>query len=165
MKKFSKFYFILLLATLISFTACSETISKESVEASLQYAESAIENDNAEDAVKYVKQYADSAIFDELSIDQLGRLSMIVMRISDDIDQAANVTLATDIFDHLYKVNADSATAFYNSIEPDRMQFVETMRHNSVARRTPMDISSIPEDEYFDIDSLIMIDSLKLIEQ
>lgn len=160
MKKIFFFYFLLLVAA-----ACSSPVSQESAEESLQYAEALLERGDNAAAIDAVASLADTASFSRLSIEQLGRLSMIFMQVSENIDQATNVGSATDIYDYVYRVNADSAAMFYDSIEPAQMQFVETMRHSSVARRAPMDISSIPSDTYIEVDSLIGVDSLEIKDQ
>ena len=158
MKKLFKFLILALGALMLSLTACSSPISQESVEESMQYAEALIEKGDWSAALECVKQITDTATFAQLNVSQLGRLSMIYMQLSEEVDQAVNLGIATDIFDYVYQVNADSAAAFYNSVEPVQMQFVESMQHSSVARKAPMDISSIPVDTYIDEDTLVFID-------
>ena len=149
---------------LLLLVGCSSPVSQESVEVSLLYAEASIDNGNPDEALESVEQYADSVLFDQLTVAQLCRLSMVFMQVSDKIDQATNVERATDIYDYVNMMSADSAAVFYDSVEPMQMQFVEAMRHNSVARRAPMDVSSIPADMFFETDSLGYIDTLAVVE-
>ena len=160
MKKIFQFQILSFAALMLSMVACTAPVTQESVDESLQYAEALLERGSFEAALDGVKSIADSAKFEKLTITQLGRLSMIYMQVSENMDQASNLVVATDIFDYAYRVNADSAAMFYGSVEPDQMQYVETMRHSSASRRMPMDVTSIPEDIYIECDSLYLIEQL-----
>ncbi len=135
-----------------AFAACSGNMSPESIEETLRQAESAIAKGDMTVASSVAANIADSTSVGNMSVSQIGRLSMVYMQLADSIDQSANTETATDLYDRAFRVNADSARQFYNSIEPEHMQFVETMTGNSIARRNPIDINSLPADSDFNDD-------------
>lgn len=136
-------------AVILIASACSGNSMSENIEETLRTAESAIAKGDMTVAQSVARNISDSASLNQMSVTQLGRLSMIFMQLADSLDQSANTETATDIYDRAFRTNADSADLFYNAIEPERMQFVETMTGNSAARRNPMDMSAVLPDSDF----------------
>lgn len=141
--------------TLLAAASCNGPASVESIEESLRNAENAIAKGDMKVAQSVASNISDSLTLDRMSVTQLGRLSMIFMQVADSLEQSANTETATDIYDRAFRTDADSARDFYNTIEPERMQFVETLTASSAARRNPFDISAVAPDsgsheEFFD---------------
>lgn len=130
-------------------SSCNGPVSLESIEESLRSAESAIAKGDMKVAQSVACNISDSLTLDRMSVNQLGRLSMVFMQVADSLEQSANTETATDIYDRAFRTDADSARNFYNSIEPERMQFVETLTASSASRRNPFDISAVVPDSGF----------------
>ena len=77
---------------------------------------------------------------------QLARLSMVYVQVADSLDQEGNTNRAADFYDMAYKANSDSAEAYYRSVEPSRLQYVETLANHSANRANPVDISNLPDE-------------------
>lgn len=135
--------------TLLAAASCNGPVSVESIEESLRNAENAIAKGDMKVAQSVASNISDSLTLDRMSVTQLGRLSMIFMQVADSLEQSANTETATDIYDRAFRTDADSARDFYNTIEPERMQFVETLTASSAARRNPFDISAVAPDSGF----------------
>ena len=64
----------------------------------------------------------------DLSANQLARLSIIYMQMADSIDREDSVGQATQCYKQAYDANSDSATAFYLSLNPDKMRYAVMLK-------------------------------------
>lgn len=147
MKLLKKPLFFAAVALAAILTACQFKASVESVEAMLREAEDAVavgDMTAAQSVASYITN--DPALPEQMSTTQLARLSMIYMQVADSLDQETNTSRAADLYDMAYKSNSDSADAFYRSVEPARMQYVETLSNHSANRANPVDITTVPDE-------------------
>ena len=149
-----------ILATLMALViSCSGNRSVESLEESIRQAERAV----AKGEMTAAKSVSDKILGEEnlsrLSPSQIGRLSMVYMQIADSLDQPANTDTAADLYERAYKINADSAETFYQTIGPERLQYVAALSARSAHRNNPVDMANIPDEESAtdSIDSLFNI--------
>ena len=84
-------------------------MSPESIEETLRQAESAIAKGDMTVASSVAANIADSTSVGNMSVSQIGRLSMVYMQLADSIDQSANTETATDLYDRAFRVNADTS--------------------------------------------------------
>lgn len=140
----------------IAAVACGRgSLSAESIEESLREAEDAIaagDMVSAQSAASYL--FDDSATCRKLTATQLARLSMVYVMLADSVDQETNTNRAADLYDLSLKTNADSAREFYQSVNPEHLQYVETMSNHSANRAHPVDISNLPDESEEEIHSL-----------
>lgn len=84
-----------------------------------------------------------------LSINELGRLSMIYMKLSDLSDEGESVANATHCFREAFKLNADSARMFYSSVSVDEEKYVVMLSAIVRAIEQP-ELMKIDDYEYGD---------------
>ncbi|MBD5422036.1 MAG: hypothetical protein HDR49_03270 [Bacteroides sp.] len=147
MKLFTKTLFAAALAAVATLAACSMKASVESIESSLREAEDAVavgDMASAESVASYLTN--DPALPGAMTSVQLARLSMVYVQVADSLDQEGNTNRAADFYDMAYKANSDSAEAYYRSVEPSRLQYVETLANHSANRANPVDISNLPDE-------------------
>lgn len=127
--------------------ACSGN-SAESVEEMLREAEMAVANGDMTAAKSVASHLSDDPNLKSLSATQAARLSMVYMQMAETLDKEdnANTDRATDLYDTAFKINADSASAYYSSVEPEMLQYVETLSARSAHRNNPVDMSRIPDE-------------------
>lgn len=135
----------LILTSLFLAMACGSGAS--SFEDSLRQAEAAVASGDMSAAQSATEHLVGDENLSQLSATQLARLSMVYMQMADSIDQGDITDRATDLYDRAYKANADSADFYYQSIEPDRMQYVALLTTRSAARRHPIDMSNMPNEQ------------------
>lgn len=82
-----------------------------------------------------------------LGVTELCRLSMVYMRLSDVADVDYNTASATRCYRTAMRLNADSASAFYDAVPLDEARHVEIMSRID-------QILSAPRDIYIDDDSI-----------
>lgn len=128
-------------------SACSGN-SAENIEQMLREAESAVAKGDMTAARSVAANLTDDPNMKSLSATQAARLSMVYMQIAEtlDKDDNANTDRATDLYDTAFKINADSASAYYSSVEPEMLQYVETLSARSAHRNNPVDMSRIPDE-------------------
>lgn len=136
--------------------ACSHgTLSSESIEQSIREAEAAViagDMTAAQSAASFFTN--DTLSHKNMSATQMARLSMVYMMLADSLDQEGNTNRAADLFDMAYKTNSDSARTFYQGVNHEQMQYVETLSNHSANRAHPVDISKLPDEAEADSISL-----------
>lgn len=143
MKHYGLKLFVFSLAVVLA-SACSGTMSRESVEETIYQAEKAVARGDmaaARNVVSYVA--VDTSI---LTATQMARLSMVYMQMADSLEQETNTNIAVDFYDMAFRTDADSASLFYRCIEPERLQYVETLSNHSANRANPIDMANLPDE-------------------
>ena len=152
----------LLLLSLLTLllNACSRQLSPEAIEESLRQAEIALAEGDMVAARSVLSNLSiDSSANCNMTAAQLARLSMVYMQLADSADQELNTNQAADLYDMAYKSNAHSADSFYRNVDPEHLQYVETLSNHSANRSNPVDISNLP-DEMDSLDYHHMNDSI-----
>lgn len=108
-------------------TACSSgSQSQADLEDLLRQAEGAA----AYGDMRVAKSVATNLIGDEnlsqLSAKQLGRLSLVYMQLADSDE--TNAVTAADLYKRAFTANADSATAYYQGVDPEKLGYVSAMQ-------------------------------------
>ena len=88
-----------------------------------------------------------------LSISDLGRLSMIYMKLSDMTDEGESVANATHCFREAFKLNPDSARLFYSNVSVDEEKYVVML---SAIVRTTEQPGLLKLDDYEYTDSTFL---------
>lgn len=143
---------ILAVAVTLIVAACNHgTLSSESIEQSIREAEAAViagDMTAAQSAASVLT--GDSLTNKNMSATQMARLSMVYMMLADSLDQESNTNRAADLFDMAFKTDSDSAKAFYQGVNHEQMQYVETLSNHSANRANPVDISNLPDESEAD---------------
>lgn len=113
------------LAIAAALTGCS---GSSSVADELRQAEDAIAFGDMETAQSVAQKVIGKSNLSDLPASQLARLSMVYMHIADSADRENNVAQAADLCRMAYKVNADSAAAYYSSVDPEQYPYVDMLR-------------------------------------
>lgn len=143
MKRYGLQLFILSLTVVLA-AACSGAMSRESVEETIYQAETAVAMGDmaaAQNAVSYIT--VDTNL---LTATQMARLSMVYMQMADSLEQETNTNIAVDFYDMAFRTDTDSASLFYRGIEPERLQYVETLSNHSANRANPIDMANLPDE-------------------
>lgn len=75
-----------------------------------------------------------------LAVEQLGRMSMVYMRLAEASDDTENIDLAARCFRRAFQLNADSARAFYSSLPHDQDRYVMQLASIVSTLDHPVDI-------------------------
>lgn len=147
--KHAPFFFSIIISLAITTAACGGNNSAELIESTLRDAEKAVADGDLPTAHSLAVDLTGGESLQKLSATQTARLSMVFMQIAEalDTDNNANSDRATDLYDRAFNLNADSAAMFYMTVEPEHMQYVETLSARSVHRKNPVDISRLPDEE------------------
>ncbi len=115
------FYFFLILL-MICMLACTPSRPADD----LSVAEAALEHHNYGVALDICQQTASGDV-DKLSVNDLCRLSLLFMKLSDLKDLEDNAVVATDFYRKAFALNEDSAKVFYDNIPIEDARYVELM--------------------------------------
>lgn len=140
-------------ATLMLFAAScgGSSLSSESIEQSIRDAEAAViagDMTAAQSAASFFT--SDSLSYKNMSATQMARLSMVYMMLADSLDQESNTNHAADLYDMAFKTDSDSAKIFYQGVNQEQMQYVETLSNHSANRANPIDIANLPDESEAD---------------
>lgn len=134
---------------LLALAACSQAVNDP-----LEPALSAMRSHDYEAAVEAIEQL-DVDTTTTLDVAQLGRLSIIYMKLSEVKDVDVNTAMATRCYTTAMWIDADSARSFYNSLPIDESQYVEVMQQLNGIISTPisyyLDEPMTGEDDSIDI--------------
>lgn len=136
----------LILISILTLTACSESVDTNKVSAIEQF----IDDKNYESAQDICDDIADDANLKEISINDLCRLSLAYAKLAEKSKEDANMSMATKCYREAMSINADSAAAFFAEIPVEDMQFSEMLKTLSGAIDSPCDISDRDYEDCID---------------
>lgn len=110
---------IIPVVALLSVSGCDRKPDKNDIEASLAYAERAIVDGEVTVATEVGNHLFGDEGDNGLAVSQLGRLSMVYMRVAEQTDQQENVDKALALYRKAFELDADSAYAFYSNVSPE----------------------------------------------
>lgn len=132
-----------------------------SIDRSIDAAENSLANNDYAEAMGICNRIAERDSMNDLTINQLCRLSMIYMQLSENRDEDVNVAMATRCFHLAMEHDADSAASFYNNIPVDNQHWVHFLNALNKVLDAPRDF--FPEestDSIFIPDSTVIIDDI-----
>lgn len=103
------------------------------------------------------KLLADSA---EMTAEELGRMSILYMRLSDKADDLGAVNAAADCFRRAFERNHDAATEFYRSQSVDNDRYIMIL--SSIVRSLDNPGEILPDEPYPGDDSGLVIDTVAI---
>ncbi len=116
-----------LIPAMIIIAGCSRAISADEHPSLIEDAQMAIETGDYESARKICDKLIDGAKTEEMTASTLGRVAIIYMQISDDATSDDYTVNAYQCYRNSFKVNPDSARAFYSGINGDDARFVHML--------------------------------------
>lgn len=141
---------ILLLTAGLTLGSCGPS---DSVSDKIASAELAMANEN----VSSTREICQDVLHDQsrtaIEATQMARLSILYMQLNERTDDPEDVELAVQCFREAYKINPDSATAFYRSLPVDQDKYAMTLAAIVHTLDNPQEI---PTDHDCDIDSAEM---------
>lgn len=155
MRNLSQFflYIIVILAFVVS--SCGGS----SIDGSIEAAENSLANNDYSEATSICNRIAERDSMNDLTVNQLCRLSMIYMQLSENRDEDVNVAMATRCFHLAMEHDADSASSFYNNIPVDNQHWVHFLNALNKVLDAPRDF--FPEES---TDSIFIPDSTMIID-
>lgn len=106
---------------------CNRAILADEQSSLIEDAQMAIETGDYESARKICDKLIEGAKTEEMTASTLGRAAIIYMQISDNATSDDYTVNAYQCYRNSYKVNADSARAFYSGINGDDARFVHML--------------------------------------
>ncbi len=139
---------------LIVAQGCGKPSSAE-INASVTDAEEAVRSDHQEAAAKICRQLVEEH-FSTLSEDELGRLAIVYMKLSESENYDENVAEATQCFRQAWKLSTDSMRGFTASLSPEDLPHFEMLRRlsASIDRRPDLMEAQEPDSLYVVPDSV-----------
>lgn len=126
-------------------TACGPEPSTAEI---LSTAEQAIETHHYSTAQKISDELFEHADEKQMTASELGRLSLLFMRLSENGREQENVCQAAQCYLKAFATNADSARAYYSALPLDASCHVEMMASLSHAITSPASVAG--NDEWCD---------------
>lgn len=122
--------------------------SSQSVDASdaIADAEQALADGDSQKALEICNSIYDDDL-SKLSEEQLGRLAIIYVKLSDPINGTDHMGEATKCYLQAWEVSTDSMTAFTNSLPPEDLQYIVVLNQVGGSVVSPPDLSHEFEPE------------------
>lgn len=140
-----------LVATIISASIFAGCAGSSSVGQLLGEAEMAMAADDAQTTRELCDNIYSENKTNAIYATELARLSILYMQINEHTDDPEAVELATDCYREAFKVNADSAAMFFDTLPADREKYAMTLSNivssQDSPTEIPLDHDSIPEDQ------------------
>lgn len=134
---------IIIFTTMAAATSCD---SRSSAAEDLREAEMAVIDGNMTAARSVADRLLGAT--DSLSSRELARLSIVYMHMADEEnDNTALVATAADLYRRAWRENADSAAAYYASLDPAEEALAGQLHHLVVATDSA---GCIPDDHHLD---------------
>lgn len=147
------------LAFCVAITVCAVSCgSSPTVGESFTAAEHAAETRHYQAAREIADELFEKAEANRLSASELGRLSLLFMRLSENGGEQENIGQATQCYLKAFAANADSARAYYASLPLDESSYVEMMASLSRAITSPAAVTG--HDEWCDTQDSIEINDI-----
>lgn len=143
------FSFLLLSAGLLM-GSCGHS---DSVTDRITSAELAMANDNVSATREICQDIFQEHDRTAIEASQMARMSILYMQLNERTDDPEDVELAVQCFREAYKINADSATAFYKALPVDQDKYAMTLATIVHTLDNPQEI---PADHDIDLDSAEM---------
>lgn len=118
---------VLLLPAMLIIAGCNRSISTEEHSSLIEDAQIAIETGDYDSAREICDKLIEGAKTEEMTASTLGRVAIIYMQISDNATSDDYTVNAYQCYRNSFKVNADSARAFYSGINGDDARFVHML--------------------------------------
>ena len=144
---------ILVLASL--FSSCTGQSAHEKISA----AEVALQAADYETAQVIASGLCNNDSIQRLGCNNLCRLSIIFMQLSERQNEEENVASATNCYHYALLLNADSAQAFYSALPIDEVRFVSVLNELNKYYDLDPDSIYIYDNEGFELDSLNLSDN------
>ncbi|MCM1356548.1 MAG: hypothetical protein NC212_09120 [Staphylococcus sp.] len=133
----------------ILMSACGHSSISEQITS----AELAFANDNESATREICGHILGKKDLSGMEASQMARLSVIYMQLNEKSDSPEDVELAVQCYRDAYKINRDSATAYYRSLPVDQTKYVMTLSTIVHTLDTPREI---PEENDYVNDSCEM---------
>ncbi len=137
----------LLLSACLMLGSCGQS---DSVTDRIASAELAMANENVSATREICQNVLQDRSRTAIEATQMARLSILYMQLNERTDAPEDVELAVQCFREAYKINADSATAFYKSLPVDQDKYAMTLATIVHTLDNPREI---PADHDIDLDS------------
>ena len=155
MRNLSQYFLYIIVIMTVTLSACGES----SIDRSIDAAENSLTNHDYGEAMDICNRIAERDSMNSLTVNQLCRLSMVYMQLSENRDEDVNVAMATRCFHLAVEHDADSATLFYNNIPVDNQHWVHFLNALNKVLDAPRDF--FPEESP---DSIFIPDSTEIID-
>lgn len=126
--------------------ACSSATTSEEQELRLADAEQAFADSDWAEAQKICNSLTANGL-DNLTENQLGRLAILYMKLSEVPGGSQHEGEATQCYIKAWEVSADSLTSFTNSLPPEDLQYIMVLNRLGGAIISPPDLSHEFEPE------------------
>lgn len=138
----------LILMGVMMLLACSRGIGHHAI----SDAEDFIARKDYKSAQKISDDIMEEVEIVDASVMSLCRLSMVYVKLSEQLNEVENMAVATKCYHAAVEKNADSVAVFFSDLSVDDVQYVEMLRTLSAVIDTPCDIRDCePIDSCCDI--------------
>lgn len=130
----------------MAMSACSSANSEREQDARIADAEIAFADSNWVEAQKICNSLTANGL-DNLSEEQLGRLAILYMKLSEAPNGGEHAAEATQCYLKAREVSADSLYSFTNALPPEDLQYIMVLSRLGGAIISPPDLSREFEQE------------------
>ncbi len=139
--------FLTIAITLLLASCCKDTTAEK-----ITAAEVAIQSADYESAQEIVTEITSADSISKLGCENLCRLSIIYMRLSEHQDEEENVASATNCYHHAVELNPDSASVYFSNLPLEDERYVSVL--SELNKYYDLDSDSIFIDDDQGLDSL-----------